>query len=421
MLQISKLSNNLQLVSTYMPAINSVSINILVKIGSRYESEAEHGMCHFLEHMAFKGTQKRTYQQIAVEFDTIGGQFNAYTSKEHTVYCAKVLSRHMHIAMDILADILQNSKFDQEEIDKERNVIFQEMAAVLDNPDELVYENLTEIVFDKQALGRSILGSKESISKFNTSSFEQYTQRHYHSDNIIISVAGNVTHADFHKLAQDFFGALPNGQKASHEQGYYTPGNIIVSKDLEQVNLILSFQGVSYINEQEFYKAQVLSLILGGGLSSRLFQNIREKHGLVYSVGSFNSSYSDLGLFCLYGSTTPENLDNLLFQLHNEVSSICSNISRDELIRAKDQIQASMIMAEEESGYKSETSAKNLAIFGRQINFEEILKQINALEVNDILQSARNIFSSKLTLSAIGPDLKLEYEKIAQQFKELND
>jgi predicted Zn-dependent peptidase len=419
MFQISKLSNNLQVVSTYMPGIRSVSINILVTVGSRYESELEHGICHFLEHMAFKGTHNRTYQQIAQEFDTIGGQFNAYTSKEHTVYYAKVLSQHMHIAMDILADILQNSKFDQEEIDKERKVIFQEMAAVQDSPDELVYDNLTEIAFDKQLLGRSILGSKESISRFNTASFQQYTQKHYHSNNMIVSVAGDVVHGDLLKLAQEFFGTIPIGEKGLYDESYYTPGNIMVSKDLEQTNIILGFKGVSYMNELEFYKAQVLSLILGGGLSSRLFQNIREKHGLVYSVGSFNSAYIDSGLFCLYGSTTPENLDNLINELHKEVASICSSIADSELTRAKNQITASMIMAEEKSGYKSETLAKNFAIFGRHINLDEMLQQTSSLKVDDILQIAGSIFSSKLALSAVGPELRLDYAKIAQQFENL--
>jgi predicted Zn-dependent peptidase len=417
MFNLSKLKNNLQVISSYMPGLRSVTINILVKVGSRYESDSEHGICHFLEHMAFKGTTKRTYQQIAQEFDTIGGQFNAYTSREYTVYYAKVLTEHMHIALDILADILQNSVYDQAEIDKEHKVILQEMAQVQDNPDELAYDNLTEVAFDKQPLGRSILGTEEILATFNAQSFKDYIDEHYHGNNMVVSVAGNVEHSKLLRMAEDLFGGLPSGVNKSHSQAWYTHGSRLVSKDLEQVNIIVGFKGTSYINKLEFYKAQVLSLILGGGLSSRLFQNIREKHGLVYSVGSFNSSYSDVGTFCLYGSTTPDNVANFMTELQGEVKSICNNISNLELLRAKEQIRASMVMAEEKAGYRSEDLAKSFAIFGEYTTLEETLNEIDVLTVDHILTSARDIFTTTPVLSAVGPDLNLDYDDIVKRFK----
>jgi hypothetical protein len=369
--------------------------------------------------MAFKGTKKRTYQQIAAEFDTIGGQFNAYTSREYTVYYAKVLTEHLPIALDILADILQNSVFDKAEIDKEKKVILQEIAQVQDNPDELTYDNLTEIAFDAQALGKSILGTDEILATFGTETFQEYVNRHYHANNMIISVAGNVEHSHLLGLSEKFFGNLPSGTDQSHDKAYYTPGSKLVSKDLEQVNIIFGFQGTSYTDKEEFYKAQVLSLILGGGLSSRLFQNIREKHGLVYSVGSFNSSYSDVGLFCIYGSTTPDNLGNFIQEVQVEVREICRHITDPELSRAKEQIKVSMVMAEEKASYRSEDLAKSFAIFDEYIPLEKILEQINALTIDDLLETANKIFASKLSLSAVGPNLDLDYEVIAQQFKSL--
>lgn len=419
MFEIARLSNGLRVISSHMPGLRSVTINLMVKIGSRYESASQNGICHFLEHMAFKGTKTRTYSQIAEEFDRIGGQFNAYTSRECTVYYAKVLNKHMHLAFDILADILQNSIFEKSEIDKEKNVILQEIAQVQDSPDDLAYDNLLEKAFENQSLGRSILGSDSTLSTFDTEMFSNYVAQHYNSQNIVLSVAGNVEHDNLMLLASQLFSSLPNGEVSKHDVCLYTPGSKLINKDLEQINIVLGFQGVPYILKEQYYKAQVLSLILGGGISSRLFQNIRERHGLVYSVGSFNDSYIDVGLFCVYGSTTPSNINNFIDQTYIEIQKICDSVDEVELERAKEQIRASMLMAEESASYRCEDLAKSFAIFGQYTHIDQILTQIEEFKVEDITSMAAQIFSSTLSLSAVGPDMKTDYLQICEKFKRL--
>lgn len=412
MFNINTLSNGLRVISSCMPGYNSVAINILVKVGSRYESRAEHGICHFLEHMAFKGTQKRTYSQIAQEFDTIGGQFNAYTSREYTVYHAKVLSSDLRTAMDILSDILLNSTFCATEIAKEKKVILQEIAQVADNPDELAYDNLIEAAFSGQALGRSILGTDQTLSTFTTQTFKDYIKTHYHAGNIVISVAGNIEHKNLIDLAEEFFATLPSGQQQNNDKPYYTLAHSKVSKDLEQVNMFLGFVGSPYTDQYNYYAAQVLSLLFGGGSSSRLFQNIREKHGLVYSVGSFNNAYNDIGLFCIYGSTTKDNAAEFFKQVQIEVQDVCKAIDSDELERAKKQIRASTLMAEEKAAYRSADLAKSFAIFGQYYPTSQILEQIDAFTVQDILNAAQRIFASKPSISVVGPEMDLDIDKI---------
>jgi predicted Zn-dependent peptidase len=417
MFEIDKLPNGLRIISSYMPGLKSVTINLMVKIGSRYEADNENGICHFLEHMAFKGTSTRTQQQIAEEFDRIGGQFNAYTSRECTVYYAKVLTQHMTLALEIIADIVQNSAFESGEIEKEKNVILQEIAQVQDNPDDLVYDNLLEKAFADQPLGKSILGTSQTLSTFNTKTLKDYTAKHYNGENIILSVAGNVNHQDLMNIGNKLLASIPKAHGSKHSRAIYTPGNQIVSKDLEQINIMLGFEGVPYLLKKDYYKAQVLSLILGGGVSSRLFQNIREKHGLVYSVGSFNSSYSDAGVFSVHSSTTPDNINNFIDQTHVEIQKICNHIATLELNRAKEQIRASMLMAEEKPSYRCEDLARSFAMLDGYTHIDEILADIEMLTVEDIAGTAAKIFASNLVLSVVGPDAKIDYAEVAERFK----
>ena len=417
MFEISSLPNGLQIVSSRMSGYSSVNINILVKIGSRYEAEHEHGICHFLEHMAFKGTTTRTYRDIAQQFDEIGGQFNAYTSREHTVYQAKVLSSDLEIAMDILADILQNSTFDLKEIVKEKDVILQEIAQLEDDPDDLSYDNLISCAFQDQPLGRSILGTAQTLATFDTSAFKNYIANHYHAKNMIIAAAGNVEHSKLMELSSKLFEKIPTGLTAQQNIATHTYSHKIITKDLEQANLVIGFPGFSYLEQSNFYKAKILSIILGGGGSSRLFQNIREKHGLAYSVGSFVNSYSDVGLFCLYGSTTADNLAKFAQLLQDETKQICDNISIQELVRAKKQIKANMMMAEEKSSNRCYDLSYNFAIFNKHIPTEEILAKIEEFSADDLSHIAQKIFSSPAIISLVGPKTKINPEEVSTGFK----
>jgi len=404
----SKTSNGINVVTYSMEHVNSITINVIVKVGSRYETEEESGVSHFLEHMAFKGTKNRTATDIAIEFDTIGGHFNAYTSRENTVYYAKVLSQHGKQALSILADILQNSVFNSDEIAKEFSVISQEIAEVKDNPDDLVYEKFYTLAYPNQSMGRSILGSIENIASFDKSTFTKYMSKHYHANNIVISIAGKINHINAVHLVEELFSLFSESTYKDAQSSNYEGGTEIIQKDLEQTTIALGFEGVSYANLETFYHAQILSIIFGGGLSSRLFQKIREELGLAYTIGSFMNSYSDSGIFSVYAATDHNNVENLLNNINNETDKICTHISAEELVRAKSQIESNIYMAEEKPEYKSEEVGKNFSLFGKYFSTNEIMGIINSTQISDLTKSAEKIFSSRPTLSIIGspaPDL----------------
>ncbi|MDX1916939.1 MAG: pitrilysin family protein, partial [Rickettsiaceae bacterium] len=325
--EVFSLPNNLKVTSYYMPSFRTISINFIVGVGSRYESVSQEGISHFLEHMAFKGTNSRTAGKIAEEFDEIGGQFNAYTSKEHTVYHAKVLDIHLAKAFDIISDIVLNSLYDEEEIKKEFGVICQEIAQTEDSADDLCYENLVSMAFKDQPLGKSILGTIDSISAFNQESFKSYVDKYYTSSNAILSVAGNFDIQELKKLSRDFFGGITDKKVEKAASSSYGPGYKFVTKELEQTTIFIGYKSCSYLDVTKYYHVQMLSLILGGGFSSRLFQSIREKQGLAYSVGSFNSSYSDNGIFSLYASCGHDKIFQVINSMMDEIYKILDNIS----------------------------------------------------------------------------------------------
>jgi len=400
----SKLPSGLNIVTFNMPYVNTVSINIIVKVGSRYESVSENGISHFLEHMAFKGTKNRSSLQIAKEFDNMGGCFNAYTSREQTVYYTKVLTEHFENALEILADILQNSLFTKEDIDKELGVILQEMAGVNDNPDDLVYEKFYALAYGDHPLGRSILGTQKNLENFDSSSFRKYMDKHYSAENIYISIAGNLDHTKTEKLTSKFFAGFSSDKREDCEKAKYLGGYEFTSKKLEQTTIAIGFESFSYYDMIEFYHAQILSVIFGGGLSSRLFQKIREELGLAYAVGSFNSAYLDSGIFSLYASADHKNIALLLDNLAIEIGEICKNITDEEIGNAQMQIKASIYMAEEKSEYKSEEIGKNFSLFGKYFSLDEVMNIVMSTTKNDLLSVAHKIFSSPPTLAIVGEE-----------------
>jgi predicted Zn-dependent peptidase len=401
-LNSSKLDSGITLITYKMKEIKSVSINLIINIGSSFESESENGICHFLEHMAFKGTKLRSARDIAEEFDAIGGYFNAYTSKERTVYYAKVLSDNIDIALDIISDIIQNSEFKKEEIEKELRVISQEIAQTFDSTDDLAFDKLYEISFKDQAFGRSILGTTETISKFDTNSFNSYVKKNYTGANMFLSIAGDVDHDKAHILANKLFNNTDIGVSNNHQNITYSSGKSLIRKSsLEQTTLVVGYESVPYINKSDFYHAQILSLILGGGMSSRLFQKIREEQGLSYSVGAYNSSYYKTGIFSLYSSMSHDNLNKVIELFDIEVNKIISSVEESELNRAKAQIKASLIMSEEKPAYKSEEIGKAYAIFGKYDDPKHIIEYVNNTTITDIKSIAQRIFSSKQTTSIV--------------------
>ncbi|WP_341762056.1 pitrilysin family protein [Candidatus Tisiphia endosymbiont of Thecophora atra] len=412
----SKLKNGLTILTYNMSNVNSVAINVIVNVGSRYEQSSEIGISHFLEHMAFKGTTTRSAKQIAEEFDSIGGHFNAYTSHEQTVYYSKILNENCYKALEILADIIQNSVFSKEEIAKEYQVILQEIAHVQDNPDELIHEKFYSSAYENQALGRSILGTHDSLAKFDREHFSNYVDKHYNAENIYLSVAGNISHEQVVEFAKKLFCSLKNKQNSHFEKVRYTGGHSFITKDLEQTTLVLGFESVPYFNIQQLYHTQVLSLIFGSGMSSRLFQQIREKLGLVYSIGSYNNSYYDSGIFGIYASTNHDKLPFLAEQLINEIKKISTDIKDSEIDRAKVQLKTSIYIAQEESSYKSEEIGKNFAVFGKYIPTEQTIEYIMNITKQDIINIANKIFVTKPTLSIIGPKpLAIDYQELCHK------
>ncbi len=412
----SKLSNGLNVVSFQMPYTKTVAINVLVKVGSRYELPEEAGISHFLEHMAFKGTSNRSAQDIAKEFDAIGGHFNAYTSREQTVYYTKVLTEYFSKAIDILADIIQNSVFNHQDIVKELGVILQEIAGVEDCPDGLVYENFYNKAYNGSAFGKSVLGYSKNLLRFKKSDFKKYLAKHYIAENIIISVAGNIKHQAIIKTLEKVFTKVTQGSASSPEPAIYKGGYVYAEKkELEQTTIALGFESVPYANLLEFYRAQILAIIFGGGLSSRLFQRIREELALVYSIGSYNSSYLDSGIFSIYAACEHKNVNILLDNLIIEIQKIQDLILDEELLRAKNQIRANIFMAEERSEYKSEEIAKNFGLFGKYFPASEAMEMIMQTTKNQLIDTARQIFTTKSTLSIVGTNVDSKiFDKITR-------
>jgi predicted Zn-dependent peptidase len=409
MIKIDKLSNGMIVASDSMSDVESVSVNLLVRVGSRYEAIHINGISHFLEHMAFKGTKTRSALEIAQMFDFIGGDFNAYTTREYTVYTAKILKNDVGVALDIISDIIQNSLYSSEEISKELGVICQEIAASNDTPDDIVFDYFQQQCYPNQAIGRSILGTPDIISKFNKNTFIQYVNEHYFAGNMILSVAGNIEHEQIMDLANNFFGNISPNSVKNYKKANYVGGKAIVEKDLEQVQFLLGFEGFAYVSDN-FIPAQLLSVIFGGGMSSRLFQEVREKRGLAYSVSSFNSSYQDSGLFCIYAATSEQHINDLYQIINQQLLLLSANIEEGELTRAKNQFKASILMSKESTSYRSSDLARNLAIYGRVISKEEIIRRIDNVTTLQLANLAATITSGpKQTLALLGEVSKFQH------------
>lgn len=414
-----KLSNGMLIATDEMEEIETVAVSVLVKTGSRYESESNNGISHFLEHMAFKGTKTRTARQIAEEFDSIGGYFNAYTSREKTVYYAKVLKNDLSIAVDILSDILQSSIFADEEVEKEKGVILQEIAQTEDTPDDLIFDNFQETAYPNQPFGRAILGTRDFIKEVKRNDCVDYINKFYSFDNIIIAGAGNLDSDKFQKMVQEKFVSFPMHKSNEFQKAKYTGGDKRIERELEQVHIVLGFKSVSFL-DNDYYTQQAFSIIAGGGMSSRLFQEVREKRGLAYTISAFNSSYIDGGILGIYTGTSQDKANKLFDVVFDELKKLTENITEEELKRAKAQVRAALLMSQESSVSRAEKLASNYAAFGRYISVEEIINKINIINVEDVKRFARKILSdgNMPTLAAIGKIATLyNYEDIVKKLK----
>jgi predicted Zn-dependent peptidase len=402
MIQTTQLKNGMRVATHTMPSAHSVAVSVGVDVGARHEDEPRNGISHMLEHMAFKGTQKRNALEIAEAFDAVGGSLNAYTSMEHTVYYGRVLQENLDVAVDVLSDIVQHSTFDDEELARERQVILQEIAMHHDTPDDLIFDRFTECAYPDQAIGRSILGTKEKVSGFTRADLQAYTDEHYGAKRMVVAAAGNVQHDAFVAMIEEAFADLPELTPQTGKAGRYQGGQDVLTKDLEQLHLLLGFPAANY-HDDEYRTQQVLSTLLGGGMSSRLFQEVREKRGLAYSIYSFLNAYHDCGLFGIYAGTGAAEAAQVLGLVAEQMQALTAHVTEEELNRAKTQLKASLLMGQESAASQSDFLCRHLLIFGRVKPMEEIVESIDAVDVAAIQASVRQLLKGGLTVSAIGP------------------
>jgi predicted Zn-dependent peptidase len=407
--KITTLDNGLRVATVAMPSVQTASVGVWIDAGARHETPEVNGVAHMLEHMAFKGTERRSARVIAEEIENVGGQLNAYTSRENTAYYARVLAEDMPLATDILADILQHSTFEPEELERERGVILQEIGQTMDTPDDLIFDLFQETAFPNQSLGRSILGPAEIVQAMSRDELTGYMAEHYAPGRMVLSAAGKVDHDQLVDLGAKLFQKLPAAASscAAVETGAYARGDLRKQRELEQVHLILGLPAFSY-HDDDFYALQIFSAMLGGGMSSRLFQEVREKRGLAYSVFSFAACYKDTGIFAIYAGTGEEQTPELVPVLCDEILGLMSRASDEELSRAKAQLKASMMMGLESCFAQSEDIARQLLIFGRRIPQEETIAEIDAVDAQAIERVGQRLIDGALpSLAAIGPVSKL--------------
>ncbi len=396
------LPNGLRVVTDRTPWVETASVGIWVGAGARDEEEGNSGIAHFLEHMAFKGTKTRTAKDIAHEIEAVGGHLNAYTSRESTAYYARILKEHVPLAMDILADILRNSTFDETELAKERTVVLQEIGMTEDTPDDIVFDLFQQTAYPGQRVGRPVLGTVESVSRLTRGDLTGFIARHYHPHRMVVSATGNIRHEDICALAERYFGDLPaHGETPAHDPARYAGGDLRQVRDLEQVHVVLGFRGVS-AHDPDYHAMSVFGTLLGGGMSSRLFQEVREKRGLVYSIHSFSAAFRDDGLFGIYASCTPAHVPEVVPVICTELVASASQVTDAEIDSAKAQIRAAFLMALESTSARCEQLGQQMLVFGRPVPLAETLERIDAVNRDAIHALVARLLQSTPTLTAIG-------------------
>jgi len=401
-IRITTLANGMRVITDRMPWVETASIGVWVGAGARNEEKNVSGIAHLLEHMAFKGTAKRSARDISHEIEAVGGHLNAYTSRESTAYYARVMKDHVPLALDILSDILLHSTFAEEELAKERTVVLQEIGLTDDTPDDIIFDLFQETAFPGQIIGRPVLGTASSVSRLSRDDLIAFTRRHYRPHCMILSASGNVDHDSIHALAEKLFAELPAGETSElPAPPRYTGGDLRQVRDLEQVHVVLGFEGVSF-HDPDYYALSVFSTLFGGGMSSRLFQEVREKRGLVYSIHSFSASFHDDGVFGIYAGCAPAHIAEVLPVVCAELVAAAGNVRDEEIASARAQIKAALMMSLESTSSRCEQLGQQMLIFGRPVPLAEIVSRLDAVDKSALHALVARLLSSKPTLAAIG-------------------
>ena len=402
-INVTTLDNGFRIVSEQMSGLKSASVGIWINTGGRNETLKQNGIAHFLEHMAFKGTQSRSALDIAQAIENVGGYINAYTSKEMTAYYARVLENDVPLAIDVISDILLNPIFDQRELETERGVILQEIGQSLDTPDDVIFDWLQEAAFPDQPLGRTILGPSELVKNFSREDLLEFVSEQYGPEQMVLSAAGSVDHEKIVSQVKLLFDKKEPISKAAMISSKYNGGEKQVDKNLEQAHFALAFEAPGY-RDPMIYTSQIYSIALGGGMSSRLFQEIREKRGLCYTIFAQGGAYSDTGLLTIYSGTSADSLKDLSDITISEMKRMAIDFEQIELDRARVQMKAGLLMGLESASARAERLARMLTIWDRIPTLDEIVKKIDAVNLNDVRNFSDSIISNKRpTLSTYGP------------------
>jgi predicted Zn-dependent peptidase len=417
--EITKLANGLTIVTHAMPHIETVALGIWVKAGARDELPDENGVAHFLEHMAFKGTVRRTAQAIAEEIENVGGEINAATGMETTTYYARVMKQDWKLALDILADIFTASTLDEDEMERERDVILQEISAAKDQPDDLVFDLAQAASYGDHPLGRSILGPAHLIESLSRDQMAAWRDRNYWASRIVVCAAGNIDHQQLAKETEKQLGHLQQGQAPQRQTPMFMGHASIEQKPLDQTHIVLGFQAPNY-RDPRIYQLQVLSSALGGGMSSRLFQEVREKRGLCYSVFSYGTSYEDVGQLGVYAATSPDHTPELIDVTANVMLSMGEAVTEKEVARARAQLRTSLVMNLESASSRADQIARQYLAFGEVPDMATLISKIDAVTADSVRDLARDIFMAKQpSLGAVGQLSHLaSYSEIAARFNQ---
>ncbi len=389
--QVSQLSNGLRIVSHRMAGLETATVGVFVNAGARAETDSEHGVAHFLEHMAFKGTATRTPMQIAEEIEGAGGSLNAVTSSEATNYYARVLGSDVELGLRLIADLLQNPAFSDDEMDREREVILQEIAATQDSPDDIAFDLALEEAYPNQALGRSILGTSRTIERHAAADLKRFRNENYAASRIILSAAGAVRHDTLHNIAGELFGGLPADAPRPIKRARFEGGHSQSDKRFEQCHVIYAFEGFANGHEAAF-AGRIFAGIAGGGMASRLFQEVREKRGLCYDIHAFDWGYSDSGIIGLHAATSPQQLP----ELATLALGIFADLAQEgptakELARAKAQLKAGLFMSLESCETRAGQLAWDIMVFGRPVSNEELIEKIEGVTREDVQAVGRRL------------------------------
>ena len=401
-LKITRLANGLTVATEAMPGLATATLGVWVGAGSRNERPEEHGLSHLIEHMAFKGTATRSARRIAEDIENVGGEINAATSVEQTSYTARVLGEDAEVALDVLGDILTRSVFEAGELAREKGVILQEYAAVEDTPDDVVYDAFTEAAFPDQPIGRPILGRPETIQSFDRAAIEAYLAREYTPGRMVLAAAGAVEHDAIVAAAEKHFGAMPASEAPEAVPGQYRGGERRMKRKLEQANLVLGLPGLSF-RDDTYYATHLFAQVLGGGLTSRLWHEVRETRGLAYEIHAFHWPFSDCGLFGIGAGTAGADLPGLVDVTLACLRDAAGTVDEAELARAKAQLKVALLSALETPGGRIERTARQLLAWGRIIPAAEVIAKVDAVTTDDVRAAGRALIAGAPTLAAIGP------------------